>query len=412
MKKISSRRRARWAARACAAGAAIAVAAGTGGTAMAATAQAIPIPVPCSAVALASAISGAPDSAILVLQKGCTYQIPASLPEVTSNLTIEGSGDTLTPASNSGFTALEVSDAQLTISHLTFGGFRTGTDTTPGALINDGGTLTITSSRFIGNTGGDDGGAILSEDSAILHITSTAFLDNYSGDDDCVAVRHTARHVRQAPRPASQHAIAPNTCIEGYGGAISNESGSNATLLSDSFLGNYSTEDGGAIYIGGGTVTVRGMGSSTGAASDFTGNTAEGDYGGAIDNDGGNVVVSYAAFSHNSSDSSGGAIENDGGFADVSGSKFSENDSTDGGAIETDSGPLNLTNDLFTGNSAYDGGAVITYNDTTTLNKTVVTENHATNDGGGIYLSYGAVSVTNGSLVVGNTPDNCYGFSC
>ena len=371
----------------------------------------MPIPVPCSADALASAISGAPDSAILVLQKHCTYQIPASLPEVTSNLTIEGSGDTLTPANNSGFTALEVSDAQLTISHLTFGGFHTGTSTTPGALINDGGTLTIASSAFIGNTGGDDGGAILNEDSAILNISSTAFLDNYSGDDDCGVRLHTARHhVRQAARPA----VGPQDCVDGYGGAISDETKSNATLLSDSFLGNYSTDQGGAIYLGGGgTVTVRGMGASTGAASDFTGNTAESDNGGAIENADGSLIVSYAAFSHNYSGGDGGAIENDGGAGDVSGSKFSDNESDlNGGAIETDSGPLNLTNDLFTGNLAYKGGAVITYNDTTTLNKTVVTQNHATDDGGGIYLSSGAVSLTNGSLVVGNTPDNCYGFSC
>ncbi len=32
--------------------------------------------------------------------------------------------------------------------------------------------------------------------------------------------------------------------------------------------------------------------------------------------------------------------------------------------------------------------------------------------GGGIYLNGGTVSITNGSLVTGNTPDNCYGFSC
>ncbi len=83
---------------------------------------------------------------------------------------------------------------------------------------------------------------------------------------------------------------------------------------------------------------MRGSGSSTAEASDFTGNTAAGDYGGAIDNEDGNLIVSYAAFSHNSSAEYGGAIENDGGSGSVSGSSFSDNHSEYGGALETDAG--------------------------------------------------------------------------
>ncbi len=119
MKKSGSWSRGRWALRACAAGAAVAAAAGAGGAAMAATTAAtvqVTIPVRCLASALASAISSAPDNAILVLKPGCIYRIPASLPEVTSDLTIVGDGDTITPANDDDFTALKVSDAQLTIS--------------------------------------------------------------------------------------------------------------------------------------------------------------------------------------------------------------------------------------------------------------------------------------------------------
>ena len=402
MKKTRSGGRARWAARACAAGAAVVAAVGTGGAAMAATPQ-VAIPVPCSAAALASAISGAPRGAILVLQAGCTYQIPASLPEVTSALTIEGSGDTLTPANNSGFTALEVSGTQLTISHLTFGGFHTGTDDTPGALINYGGTLKITSSRFIDNTGGDDGGAILNEDGGIMRVTSTAFLGNVSGSDDCVATRHA--------QAAGLHVIGPDVCVDGYGGAISNEGHSVATLTYDSFLGNHSTEYAGAIYIGSGTVTVRGAGSSPSLASDFTGNTAAGDEGGAIYNEDGTLIVSYAAFSHNSSDEYGGAIENDGDTSEVSGSSFTDNEGEYGGAIEADSN-LTLSNNVFTGNSAYYGGAIYVDGYLTTIHKTVITDNHAIDDGGGIYRDAGTVSLSSRALVTGNTPDNCAGFSC
>jgi predicted outer membrane repeat protein len=389
--------RGRWAVRACAAGAAVAAVAGTGGaTALAATSVTITIPVPCQPSALASAIGGAPANAILVLKAGCTYLIPASLPEVTRNLTIEGSGDTIAPANDDGFTALEVSDAQLAISHLTFRGFFTGTKITPGALINDGGTVTITASRFIDNTGGDDGGAILNEGSAILSASGTAFLGNVSGfDGGCHAVA----------RPA-------NCDVKGFGGAISNENSAAATLTSDTFLGNTSTEYGGAIYIGGGTVTVGGTGPAASAVTAFTGNTADGDEGGAIYNESGRLIVSYASFSHNSSDEYGGAIENDDNAGSISDSSFTDNEAEYGGALETDSGPLNLTNDTFTGNRAADGGAIYVDSNATTLNKTVVTGNRASDEGGGIYLDSGTVSLTNGSLVVANRPDNCFGFSC
>jgi predicted outer membrane repeat protein len=388
---------ARWAVRACAAGAAVAAVAATGGaTAMAAPAT-VTIPVACQASSLADAINYAPANAILVLHAGCDYYLPGSLPEVTSNLTIEGSGDSLTPYHNDHFTALKVSGAQLTISHLTFSGFFTGNDEAPGALINDGGTVTITTSRFIDNTGGDDGGAILNKDGGSLSVSGTAFLGDASGYDNCLVVTH---------------AVKPAKCdVDGYGGAISNENDSVATLTSDSFLGNSAVDYGGAIYIGGGTVTVRGTGTSASAATAFTGNTAREDDGGAIYNESGTLIVSYATFSHNSSDDYGGAIEDDDNTSTVAGSSFTNNDSEYGGAVEADAN-LNLTGDTFMGNHAYDGGAIYVYSGATSLDKTVVTGNRAEYEGGGIYRRSGTVSLTNMSLVVGNQPDNCYGFFC
>jgi predicted outer membrane repeat protein len=406
MTKTGSAGRGRWAVRACAAGAAVAAAAGTGGAATAATAATVTIPVPCSASTLMHDMLAPPANAILVLKRGCTYRIPGRLPQVNSNLTIVGSGDTLAPADGNDFTAMGVADSQLVISHLTFRGFFTDSDTDPGALYNLDGTVTITASQFIDNTGGSYGGAILNEGGGILNVSDTAFLGNVSGYDDCQAARSA---------DCGCHAVRPADCgVDGFGGAIYNDFTSVATLTHDNFLGNTSTDEGGAIYLNGGTVTVRGQGASPILATDFTDNTADGDDGGAIDNSDGSLIVSYAAFSHNSSDEYGGAIDNGGVTPlDVSGSSFADNDSEYGGAIETHDGPLNLTGDLFTGNSADQGGALAVSNNTTTLNQTMVTGNHASDEGGGIYrYRVSTVTLTNGSLVTGNTPDNCYGFSC
>jgi predicted outer membrane repeat protein len=345
-----------------------------GATAMAAPAVVV-IPVPCSVSALAGAVGGAPANAILSLKSGCRYQLTASLPKVTSNLTIQGNGDTLIRAGSLDITALTVSGAQVAINRLTMSGFSGGKGS-PAALDNDGGAVTITKSRFIHNDGGE-GGAIQNESAGRLDVSSTTFTSNGAE----------------------------------YGGAVANEDTSTATLTSDTFQGNTAAESGGAIYIAAGMVTVQGTGASAGAATSFTGNTAAGDYGGAIYNEGGTLIANYAIFTDNSAPDYGGAIEDDDGSSRVSDSGFTGNEAEYGGGLEADA-LLSLTGDTFTRNSSYDGGGIYVYGGATTLDKTVVFGNRARDEGGGIYRNGGSVSLTNKSLVLFNRPDNCSGFSC
>src|ERR1017187_53004 len=51
--------------------------------------------VPCSASALASDISAATSGETLLLTPGCTYYLHSALPDITTDLTIEGYGATL-----------------------------------------------------------------------------------------------------------------------------------------------------------------------------------------------------------------------------------------------------------------------------------------------------------------------------
>lgn len=105
----------------------------------------------------------------LVLPTGCTFTLSAAdngvngLPAVASNLSIEGSGDTIT-ASATGFRFFDITVAGVTlnIDDLTL---------TNASVTSDGGAiftitnnyhLIVTNSTFSGNTG-DDGGAIASE---------------------------------------------------------------------------------------------------------------------------------------------------------------------------------------------------------------------------------------------------------
>jgi predicted outer membrane repeat protein len=378
----------RWGAAGAAVAATVAVAMGS------ASAMAAPVTtifVGCSVTALSNAINFAPSDAILSLKSGCVYSISAKLPNVTSNITIQGNKDVIRRSGGALFTALTDNGAQLIINQLTMTGF-SGNGTNPGALNNNGGTVTITNSFFTNNSG-NEGGAILNNHSGTLSATSTGF----AGNDATT------------------------------GGAIDNRSDSTATLDIDTFIGN-SADTGGAIFVSSGHVTVEGTSTAASASTQFVDNDATGGvvvapgsvkpaistgFGGAIDNLGGVLTATFATFTDNDATIDGGAIWNGGGTSSVGTSGFTGNFAADdGGAIAT-TRSLNLTSDTLSLNRANDdGGGIFVNGGTTSLNRTDVFANSAGVTGGGIRRNSGSVSLTNGSLVTLNRPNNCSGFSC
>jgi predicted outer membrane repeat protein len=372
-----------------AAGAAVAatVAAGMGSASAAMAAPMVTISVGCSVSALSNAINFAPSDAILVLKSGCFYGLTGKLPNVTSNITIQGSGDTIARVGGSSFTAITIQGAQLTINQLTMRGFD-GKTNLPGAIHNNGGTLIITKSTFADNSG-DAGGAILNNNSGTLTASGSAF-----GGNDATT-----------------------------GGAIENRNNSTATLSTDTFIGN-DAETGGAIFISSGHVTVTGTSSAASASTQFADNDATGDvdgikpaisfgFGGAIDNLGGTLTATFTSFTGNDADEDGGALWNGGGTSSVSNSAFSHNFADDDGGAIAATKSLNLTSDNITANRANDdGGGIFVNGGTTSLNQTIVSGNSAGSHGGGIYRNSGNVSLTNGSIVKLNSPNNCSNFFC
>ena len=90
-------------------------------TALAGTAQAA-VSVPCSAAALASAISGASSGETLNLAKFCVYKLTEELPDVDTDLTINGNQSTIERSYASGtddFTILE-NDGDLVLNGVSF----------------------------------------------------------------------------------------------------------------------------------------------------------------------------------------------------------------------------------------------------------------------------------------------------
>jgi predicted outer membrane repeat protein len=253
------------------------------------------VSVPCNPTALASAIGNASSGQKLLLAFGCTYVLGAALPDIGTNLTIVGYGASLERSGaddTPDFTILTVKSGDLNLIGVNFydGGDGIGSDDIgdafAGAIVNDGGNVSVLGGTFGGNASSEYGGAIYNEDGT-LAMTSAYFV--YNGSDD-------------------------------FGGAIYNEG--TMTLRSTHFLYNYGT-DGAAIYNDGtatviGTTFTEGDGTDGGALyndgvatlSSVTMQNNSANYGGGIYNDE-TLTVASSNIVHNYADTDGGGIYND-----------------------------------------------------------------------------------------------------
>ena len=154
--------------------------------------------------------------------------LSSALPEIASEITIEGSGHTI--SGNDRYRIFYVQrSGNLTINESTLRNGKTRRQCEDdnggegGALCNRG-TVTITNSVLRDNSVGDDGGAIYNRSTGTITIANTEFHNN-SADDD--------------------------------GGAIFNYQGT-ISVRDSEFTGNRAGDDGGAIRRDGGTVNVSG----------------------------------------------------------------------------------------------------------------------------------------------------------
>jgi CSLREA domain-containing protein len=187
----------------------------------------------------------------------------------------------------------------------------------------------------------------------------------------------------------------PGTSSPG-GGAILVDTKATATVSNCTLTGN-SSPQGGAIH-NDGTLTVIG--------STLTGNSA-GNYGfgGAIENNG-TLTVSASTLSYNSAQDGGGIFVTGGTATVNAGTTLSGNSAYNGGGICADFlGTLMLNGCTLSGNLATHGGGLFVDNGTVTFSGCTLTGNSATVQGGGIFTGGGTGSVTvkDSSSITGNS---------
>ena len=210
--------------------------------------------------------------------------LSASLPKITSTITIEGADHFI--SGNNTYRILYIEEAgNLTINQLQL---KHGSGHVGGAILNYFGTLAVTNSRFDSNSAGAFGGAIGSVGGTTT-ISSSSFSNNssaymagalYTGNLGRLTVTSSTLSSNSADNFGGAIAVSGHATINSSklndnsspkGGAIWNSALS--YINNSEISNNSSTRDGGAIYASGNTLTV--------TNSTITGNSAS-RHGGAV----------------------------------------------------------------------------------------------------------------------------------
>ena len=231
--------------------------------------------------------AGSGDDTITFSVSG-TITLTSALPDITSNININGPGLSALAVSGDGkYRVFDVtSPVTTTLQNLTVrDGYCPNTSACGGAGIRTaGGALTIVNTRFLSNTVaggflGSFGGAIMVNGTAIT-ISHSLLSGNYGG---AIYAEHAALNV--------DHSTLDGNMAGGDGGALELRSDVRGTIVSSTFSHN-SAQMGGAIALRyGAVVTV--------THSTFYSNTSSYFDGSGIKNNGSTLTVVDTAFSSN-----------------------------------------------------------------------------------------------------------------
>ena len=335
---------------------------------------------------------------------------PTALPLISSEITIEG-GDAIIegdPNRSEAFRLFEVTaTGNLTLNDVTIrGGGDNQNYNNPaylsgygGAILNDGGVVTLNRSTLSGNTQGaianQGGGTVIVNSSEISDNSSRSFGAGVRSDGGLVRLNNS--NVVDNNR---------NIDTRDLDGAAIDSRGSGATI--EVLSGSTITSNGlGGIYISGGS------GSLTVTDSEISGNGRHG-----IESHDAVVSISGSdvkeqVYSYNNGGSGGSGVRNHGGTLTISGSNITGND--DAGVFSQDAtGTVQITDTTISGNTAdvdkSKAGGIHVTGSGLRLSNTMVKENAAGGGGGfyagggtgGVYSAGGAVVVTDGSSISDN----------
>ncbi|WP_405307154.1 Ig-like domain repeat protein [Methanobrevibacter sp.] len=290
-----------------------------------------------------------------------------------------------------------------------------------GAITTHNATLILENATFIDNQATEIGGAINGAQSTQI-INNCRFLANAiysgSGGDRMGGAIYAEQFDEDNEIVITNTEFLANN-VYNYGGAvyIKDQAKVPKVLIEDSkFSKNSAGTGGGAIFCGIANVTIRNTefnenhGSDGGAVNagpstliedcNFTGNTAWGDYGGAIyvrdlGGENANATVKNCNFLNNSAEV-GGAILNQ-KTVTVLNCNFTGNYAGFGGAINSQAGKALIYNSNFVANNATKGGAIMSSSDMLIENSYFIA-NNAT-DGGAIYTFDSDIEIDNSHFI-------------
>lgn len=231
-----------------------------------------------------------------------------------------------------------------TIVTLTNLDLRNGTAFTGGSISNSGLLLTLLDTALRDNSATTDGGAIYNTGTLVVN-NSEIETNTAQGDGGGIYNSGTVRVINGS-------SVQSNNAE--YGGGIYTIGGSaNVQIHQTSIVShNRASRDGGGVYVDEGS-------SMQTSDSTFANNDADGE-GGAVYAGGGDVTITQSTLEYNSADAAGGAISLHNGVATITTSLFVANDGGSlGGAIHNaDTGLYSITASSFEGNFATIGGAI------------------------------------------------------
>lgn len=292
----------------------------------------------------------------------------------------------------------------------------TGDAATNGGAIDNAGTLTITGGSLTGNVAGGvsgSGGAIIN--SGTLTVTDASFSNNNANRAGGAIEQRT----NEASMTLNNVTADSNEVFDnpGNGGFLHISQAGGADINMGSFTSNTAANEGGALWNGGGLMTVDGATITDNIAAGV--NAFEG--GGGIFNQGGTLTITNTTIDDNSatgtSGSGGGIFNNAGGTLSVTGGSISGNSAQRaGGGIEDRSldemsppaalspaGSVTLTNVTLNNNGAGNnpgngGGLHATGPTVIDISGATITGNAAAREGGGLWNGSGPMSIADSTI--------------
>jgi CSLREA domain-containing protein len=309
--------------------------------------------------------AGAAGADTITFNLSGTILLGSTLPAIDDDLTIDGSGQSVTVSGNNAVRVMIVSPSKAL--HLQRLNVADGAAPNGGGVYNFG-TLTVTNSTFSNNSAAGLGGGIYNDNDfgATVNITGSTFAGN------------SARE----------------------GGGVYNDKAT-LTVTDSTFSGNSTssssllTNGGGGVFNNEGTLTVTGsiFANNSAGASGVAGGVWNFSLGTGV----AMANITHSTFTGNSAEGAGGVYNLNAGAgvatANIANSTFAGNSATvyTGGGVSNNAGTLTITNSTFVDNSAASGGGGI-FNDegTLTITNSTVAGNRATGFGSGVYNEYGA----------------------